>query len=137
MDQLSFSVTPDGDGVWQVHAHLQTETFSGKGWSWGSPESLSDFADELSAYPLRSDEPPRLQLAYGAGKGDDVRLAVEIRPLGSLGTLEVRVEIADADDPSCRLKAKLLTSYAAVDRLVPQLRGIAAGKCNLAVLTSG
>ena len=137
MGQLSFSVTPDGDGVWQVHAHLETETFSGRGWSWGSPESFSDFADQLSAYPIRADEPPRLQLAYGMGDGDDLRLAVEVRPVGSLGTLEVRVEIADPDDPSCRLKAKLMTSYAAIDRLVPQLRSLAAGARKDAVLTSG
>lgn len=137
MDQLSFSVTPDGDGVWQVHAHLQTETFSGKGWAWGSPESLADFADQLSAYPLRADEPPRLQFVYGVGEADDVRLAINVRPVGSLGALEVRVEIADSDDPFCRLKAKLLTSYAAIDRLVPQLRSLASGQRNDAVLFGG
>ena len=131
MDQLKLSVTPDGDGVWQVHAHLQTNTFCGLGWAWGAADDLVDFANLLAAYPIPADAPAVLRLSYGEG------VRVEVRPVGHLGTLEARVEIADPDDPTCRLKAKLMTSYASVARLVPELRALAAGQREVATLVGG
>jgi hypothetical protein len=66
----------------------------------------------------------------------DAMLSLTICPAGNLGML-ARVEIADADDPTCRLKAKLNTSYASVDRFVPQLRALASEARDQAVLLGG
>ena len=134
MDRLTIRVVPDGDGVWQIHFELQTEAFSGRGWFWGAPESLSEFASELTTYPLV--KTPALVLGHDQLQGDDVMLLLSISRLGNLGVLEARIEIADRDDPTCRLKAKLHTSYASIDRFVPQLLGLGSGTRTDAVLES-
>lgn len=135
MESLTIRVVPDGDGVWQIHFELRNEAFSGRGWFWGAPESLSEFASELTTYPLV--KAPALVLGYDQLQGEDVMLLLSIGPLGNLGVLEARIEIADRDDPTCRLKAKLHTSYASVDRFVPQLRALGSGARTDAVLQSG
>ena len=135
MDRLTIRVVPDGDGVWQIHFELHNEAFSGRGWFWGAPESLSEFASELTTYPLV--KAPALILGYDQMQGEDVMLLLSIGPLGSLGALEARIEIADRDDPKCRLKSKLHTSYASIDRFVPQLLALASGSRTDAVLQSG
>ncbi|MNV71134.1 hypothetical protein D3C71_1641380 [compost metagenome] len=135
MNQLTIRVVPDDDGVWQIHFDLHTETFSGRGWFWGAPESLTEFASDLTAYPLVND--PALVLGYDQMQGDDVMLHLSIRPFGTLGVLEARIDIADRDDPTCRLKGKLLTSYASLDRFVPQLRALASRARSEAVLLGG
>lgn len=135
MDKLTIRVVPDGDGVWQIHFELHSEAFSGRGWFWGAPESLSELASELTTYPLVN--PPALVLGYDQMQGDDVMLALGISPSGNLGALEAKIEIADRDDPECRLKAKLYTSYASLDRFVPQLLAVVSGTRTDAVLQSG
>jgi hypothetical protein len=89
----------------------------------------------LTAYPLANE--PALVLGYDQMQGDDVMLHLSIRPFGTLGVLEARAEITDRDDPTCRLKAKLLTSYASLDRFLPQLRALASGARSEAVLLGG
>ena len=135
MGQLTITVEPDGDGVWRIGAELRSDHFSGRGWCWGSPEALEDFAKDLTTFPLSA--PAQLKLAYGEGCGDDLRLDVQVKQVSALGTIEARVEIADPDDPSCRLKAKLMTSYASLDRFVPQLTALAGGLRAAAVLSEG
>lgn len=135
MNQLTMRVVPDGDGVWQIHLDLHTDTFSGRGWFWGDPASLTAFASELTSYPLAN--PPALALGYDQMQGDDLMLLLSIRPFGNLGVLEARVEIADGDDPTCRLKAKLWTSYGSLDRFVPQLHALVSGARSEAVLHGG
>jgi hypothetical protein len=135
MNQMTVRVTPDGDGVWRIHFELEAESFSGRGWCWGNPESLVEFASQLTPYPLP--EGATLRLGYNHMIDDDAMLSLTIRPVGSLGVLEARVEIADADDPTCRLKAKLNTSYASIDRFVPQLRALASETREQAVLLGG
>jgi hypothetical protein len=125
MAEISLRVVPDGDGVWRIHLKAGNERFTGEGWTWGDPASLLDLAAQLTAYPLQS--PAALRLGYNDLQGDDLMLSLVLQPVGNLGAIEARVEIADADDPSCRLKGKLRTTYAALDRFVPQLRGLAAG----------
>ena len=135
MNRLTIRVVPDGDGVWQIHFELHNEAFSGRGWFWGAPESLSEFASELTTYPLV--KAPALVLGYDQMHGDDVMLLLSIGPLGNLGVLEARIEIADRDDPTCRLKAKIHTSYASINRFVPQLLALVSGVRTDAVLASG
>jgi hypothetical protein len=135
MDRLTIQVVPDGDGVWQMHFDLHSDAFSGRGWFWGAPESLSELAAELTTYPLV--KPPELVLGYDQLQGDDVMLLLSIGPLGNLGVLEARVEIADRDDPTCRLKAKFQTSYVSIDRFVPQLLALVSGARTAAVLQGG
>ena len=135
MDRLTIRVDPNGDGVWQIHFELHSEAFSGRGWFWGAPESLSEFASELTTYPLV--KAPALVLGYDQLQGDDAMLLLSVGPLGNLGVLEARIEIADRDDPTCRLKAKLHTSYASIDRFVPQLLALVSGARTDAVLQSG
>ena len=135
MDRLTIRVDPNGDGVWQIHFELHNEAFSGRGWFWGAPESLTEFASELTTYPLV--KAPALVLGYDQLQGDDVMLLLSVGPLGNLGVLEARIEIADRDDPTCRLKAKLHTSYASIDRFVPQLLALVSGARTDAVLQSG
>lgn len=135
MDRLTIRVVPNGDGVWQIHFELHSEAFSGRGWFWGAPESLSEFASELTTYPMV--KAPALVLGYDQMEGDDVMLHLSIAPLGNLGVLEARIEIADRADPKCRLQAKLHTSYASIDRFVPQLLALVSGARTDAVLQSG
>ncbi len=135
MNQLTIRVAPDDDHVWQIHLDLLTDTFSGRGWFWASPETLEKFTAALTEYPLL--DAPSLVLGYDQMQGDDLMLFLSIGPLGNLGVLEARVEMADRDDPACRLKAKLLTSYANLDRFVPQLRALTAGARDEAILLGG
>lgn len=135
MNQLTIGVVSDGDGVWKIHLELNAESFSGRGWCWGSPESLSEFAAQLTVYPLS--EGATLCLGYNQMRGDDMMLLLTVRPSVAMGVLESRVEIADADDPTCRLKAKLHTRYASIDRFVPQLRALASGARDEVVFLGG
>jgi hypothetical protein len=134
MSQLSIRTEPDGDGLWRLWVNVLTDRFSGQGWGWGCLTDINEFASKLTTYPMPAGEPANFQLGYNGLQGNDLMVAVRIAPLGSLGTLEVRAEIADPDDATCRLKAKFFTSYAGLDRFSSQLRRLATGERTEAVL---
>jgi hypothetical protein len=133
MGKLTLRAEPFDDGGWRIHADLASDNFSGRGWAWGGPGDLLKFASELTAFPLR--EPAVLSLGYDELRGDDLMLSVSVRPADSLGHLDVTIEIADQKDPSCRLRAKLLTTYSELDRFVPDLRRVASGSGAEAILS--
>lgn len=132
MDQLFVEVERDDDGVWRMRFRIEAGSFLGSGWCWGAPESLTEFAAALAAHPLG--DVATMTFGYGEEPEADVRLRLAIRPAGSRGNLEARMEIADDGDPSCRLTAKLTTSYASLDRFASELRGIVAGNTDQARL---
>lgn len=132
MNQLIFTVEPDCDGDWRIGAEVTTENFSGRGWCWGSPDELTDFASALAIFPLA--KPAELRMGYGALQSDDLIIDIRIRQVSAVGALEAKIEIANSLDPFCRVKTKLMTSYASLDRFMPQLVALAAGKRDTAVL---
>jgi hypothetical protein len=134
MSQLSMWVEPDGDGVWRIWVSLQTDAFSGRGWSWGGPDSLHGFASKLAEYPLPADGAAAFQLGFNDLKGDDIVIAIRLSQVDGRGTIEVAAEVADQYDARCRVKLRFPTSYAEVARFVPQLRRLAAGDRSEAVL---
>ncbi|HYE43065.1 MAG TPA: hypothetical protein VEA15_06680 [Caulobacteraceae bacterium] len=135
MEHLIIEVERDDDGVWRIRFHVEAGPFIGDGSCWGAPESLDEFATALGGHPLRN--VATLTFGYGELPNKDVRLQLTIRPIGAVGRLEARVEIADDHDPSCRLTTKLGTTYASLDRFASELRGMVRGNGDQARLVSG
>ena len=135
MSELTLRFIPDhGDDTNRLGIEVQTDAFSGRGWSWTDRASLVDFASSLKAYPLPTDKPAIFTMGYNLLKGDDLIGYLEVRPADRLGNLLVRVAVADPHERWRRVRAEFLTHYPEVERFTAQLTRMLAGGSETAVL---
>ena len=99
------------DDFGRLHASVETSDFSGRGSAYAQWQDVDAFARNLSAYPLREDEPPILRCGFNDGHRDNLLILVEVTPSDNRGTLRVRVEIADPVEPTRRVRTHFTSHY--------------------------
>jgi len=109
-------------------ADVETPRFRGRGGMEVPWQDLQDFAAALAAYPIPAGTSVESHWGFRKCEGDDLILLIEITPLNLRGDLRARVEIADQDNPSQRLRAAFKTNYSAIDRFRKQLLAMAEGE---------
>ena len=120
MSELLFRYVPDPDDeVGQLWFEVRTKNFSGSGFYWSTLFELPKLIGRLRAYPLTEE----VSSSWGcdAANGNDAVLLLRLSPSHPLGGLEAIVEVADLDDPHQRVKTKLQTDYACLDRMLTEL----------------
>jgi hypothetical protein len=118
--------------------------FGGRSSAWLAPQSIVDFAAELSAYPLDAARPPGLSGGYGAdpksGEGPVDTVRLEARPMGAYGQVGIEIYLSDRlapmPNPRHEVRAQLLTSYERLQRFSKDLQAVAIGSSLEATLES-
>ena len=94
-----------------LEMQVVTESRSGVGGFWVQWQDVKEFGEKLSAYPIDPNAPLSEEWGYSEhGKYEKI-LGVLIAPANARGDVSVRVEIADKDDPTDRVKATFQTNY--------------------------
>jgi hypothetical protein len=101
----------DSDDFGRLGVEITTDKFSGRGGFWVQWQEVRDFGEKLSTYPVSADAPLSAAWGYEMHEGDDLIVRIQIAPANSTGDLRVRVELADENEPSERVRASFLTNY--------------------------
>jgi hypothetical protein len=145
--RLSASYEPDSgsDGTGKLTVTVRAGGFAGTGSAWFQERELLELARRLSAtYPLPPEGLPALRGGYwsDATPGTLAQPHVELRfyPLGPLGTVACRVELATPVEQTDRASAQasvgveLLTSYEPLAKFGHSLEALVLRRASEAVL---
>lgn len=100
-----------------MFASAGTGDFAGAGSAWFHLDKLLAFGQRLqTCYPLRSDADILIEGGYwNSGSSppqlDDVLLSIRAYPVGSTGTIGLRVELADGQYEGQRTQSRARTSF--------------------------
>lgn len=133
-DPSFFDSSQDRDDFGRLFARVQTERFSGEGAFWVQWQDVLEFGDSLSRFPIAEDQPIIGQWGYDMQGGDDVILRFEFVPADSRGNVCFRFEIADDNEPYCRVRGYFLTNYPDIDAFRLELAGVMRGELEIATL---
>jgi len=117
MSYLTFRYRYDGtptnilDDFGWLEMRVVTENRSGTGGFWVQWQDVKEFGEKLSVYPIDCDAPLSEEWGYSQNGKYEKIMGVIIAPANARGDLLVRVEIADRDDPTDRVKASFQTNY--------------------------
>ncbi len=123
---LELRFRPDSDGTGELFASVRRDDFSGTGSAWFHLREIEAFGQLLATtYPLPPDRDISLRGGYwksGANPPElqDVLLGLTVYPVGSTGTLGIRVEVMDGyfegqrEESRARLSLELLTDYESI-----------------------
>lgn len=135
MSKLVIRYEPDSeDDVGKLWFSLTTDQFAGVGYFWSYRDGVGELAEKLSRYPLSG--PASAAWGYDDLEGTNVILGVRITQVNGKGDLIAEVEIADLDDSRQRVTASFATKYSEVTTFGLQLKELAKGTVNEAVLVS-
>jgi hypothetical protein len=112
------------DDFGRLSIEVETEQFSGRGGFWVQWQDVREFGDALGTFPLAEDNPVTVQWGYDMQEGDDLVLRLEIAPANNRGDLAVRFEIADEDQPDCRVRGRLITNYSDIALFRTEIRSV-------------
>jgi hypothetical protein len=101
----------DTDDFGWLGVEITTAKFSGRGGFWVQWQDVKEFGEKLSAYPIKPDAPLRASWGYEMHEGDDLIVSIQIEPANRTGDLRVRVEVADEDERSDRVRTSFETNY--------------------------
>jgi hypothetical protein len=137
MSSLSFRYDPDPNDEYEgkLWLTLSTDRFSGCGFFWAHRRDLTDFAEELGAYPISSLKQPLYRAGFNDGQGDDAVLLVSVKPIDAVGGLLVEAVVSDLFERGQRLTASFSTTYMEVATFREHLSTLADGEADEAVLT--
>jgi hypothetical protein len=142
--RLRATFDPDTDGTGALTVEVRAGDFAGVGSAWFASAQIAEFAHLLgSLYPLPS-EPVRLQGGYwGESRPPTLQqphVDLAFYPIGPLGTIGCRVELATRYEASARaaeqsrVGVELLTSYEPLGQFARSLAAVANGQASEAVL---
>jgi len=140
MDTLTLSFTHDPDPnehFGQFHIAVSASGFSGSGYMWVQWQDIEEFAEALAAFPLPASPPVSLRRGFNHTAGDDLRVAIEIRPTDARGNLQVDVTVADYVQPERRVRTTFNTNYPQVEIFQRSILQMTKGDLAEAVLTGG
>jgi hypothetical protein len=126
------------DDFGRISVSVATERVSGRGGFWVQWQDVSEFGEQLAAYPISQVAPVTAQWGYEMQEGEDLILRVEIAPANKTGDLLVRVEIADDlhdQGPRDRVRASFLTNYPQLESFRSDITKLMVGEVSEAVLT--
>ncbi len=134
-NSLRLTLEPDDDGTCELFAEVSVNGFCGKGSAWFNLEELKALSKELMTYPLRRDSLPTVAGGYWSkGKKDELEqthLFIKPYPIGSTGTVGVRIELAtplyESDRPESQhvVKVEIKTDYNSLESFAKQLEQLA------------
>jgi len=144
MDTLTLSYAhahahaPDPkDDFGQFHVAVSASGFSGRGSMWVQWQDIEAFAAQLATFPLPSSPPVSLRRGFNHLVKDDLRVAIEIRPVDARGNLRVDVTVADYIEPERRVRTTFNTNYPQVESFQRAILRMMKGDIAEAVLTGG
>jgi hypothetical protein len=140
-DFLELRFLPDAEEFGKLLAQVRVGDFAGAGAAWFGVHRIDAFAESLCSYPLPATEPLTLAGGYGRKKKrDQENLAIVAYPVASRGQIGVQVRIAtelqrgDRRSSQAAVQVELLTTYESLRRFANQLRLLAHGEVDSAVL---
>lgn len=143
-DFLSLKLDIDDDGTGELIARIQANGFSGRGAAWFNLREISDFASNLTQFPLPVSNRPTLRGGNWSKSRPSVieqeHVGLEVYPIGSRGVIGVRARLAtphqntDRPEDFFQVVAELKTSYAELARFAKALSALVSGHVNEALL---
>jgi hypothetical protein len=95
----------DGDGVGRLTVAAVANGFSGRTQAWFNRETITQFAEELSRYPLDARQRPRIEGGFG-GEPTQTHVALSAYPVGNVGQVAIGVDLASELWPDDRIEAQ-------------------------------
>ncbi|MDB5528556.1 MAG: hypothetical protein JWR51_1659 [Devosia sp.] len=114
---------------------VTTERFSGCGSFWVQWQDVVEFGQSLATFPIQLEAPLGGKWGVMDQEGDNLALAVQIKPANSTGDLLVTVEIGELQHNGDRARISFLTNYPDIERFARSLARLMDGKIEQAVLT--
>lgn len=144
-DRLKLTINPESDGTAEVIAEVRAHGFRGLGSAWFRLTALEEFAGRIgTTYPLsRADSleirggfwsrafPPLLEQEH---------VGIEFYPIGSLGEIGCRVQLAtescgcDRPKQQCSVGVEFKTTYEALKTFSSSLVNLCRGGVGEAIL---
>jgi hypothetical protein len=140
------TLSQDTDGTGELTAEVNVNGFSGTGSAWFNIGEIAVFAEALGkTYPLLSDGIYELKGGYwkaaapGKSELEHVNLGMRFFPVGSLGEVGLRVQLAQwlesaSAAPEYSLAVELRTHYEELRAFGRSLLALANGESNEALL---
>jgi hypothetical protein len=136
-----------GEDDGRLTATARSQSFSGTGSAWIGFNSLGRFADELAAFPIDPDRPPRLVAgSYRDGKLLENRefVSVIIRPFDRTGKLVAQIWLGETgfdhrrENPAMgqAVRVAFLVQYQALSDFALALRALEDGSTPFAELSA-
>jgi hypothetical protein len=145
-DGLRLRIWLDSDSTCELEACVRAGFFSGLGSAWFDVTQLTEFADGLSTFPLGNVAAEGIASGYGdplrAGELSETHLKISVRQYDSAGHIGVRVFVATPANLAPRpgsphiADVAFCTTYAQLDRFVPEFRALLAGRATEAILVA-
>jgi hypothetical protein len=139
---LRLSIDADDDGTAELRADVRADGFSGVGAAWFDLRQVADFALSLeNAFPLEN--AMELKGGYWTKDGTGLtqeHLGIRFYPVGGCGVVGCQIRLAnpvqehDRPEAQCTVRVELLTHYEELRQFAGELRLLAQGKANGAVL---
>ncbi|MET1113057.1 MAG: hypothetical protein ABWX67_16185 [Allosphingosinicella sp.] len=128
---LRYQFSLDDDFGWLDAKVRAAGTGEAGGW-WVQWQDVEEWAAKLAACPLAG--PVEGDWGYGlAGEWETV-VGIWIEPAGEAGALDVRVTLADSDDPRIRFETGFRTRYPDLQRFAAAIGRMMKRKAGEAVL---
>jgi len=141
---LKLRFEADTDGTGELFAEAHSGGYSGIGSAWFNENQLIGFAQNLaSAYPLRQDEPLKLEGGFYSKSGaglEQLHLGLKFYPIGSTGQIGCRVVLNtptyehNRPDSQSSLAVELHTTYEQLGAFARSLEALAKGNMDEAIL---
>jgi hypothetical protein len=122
------------DDFGRLDVEVTTDRFSGTGGFWVQWQDIREFGEKLSAYPIRPDAPLSAAWGYEMHEGDDLIVSIQIAPANLTGDLRVRVELADENERSERIRTSFVTNYPNLEKFRIAIAALMDRKTDEAVL---
>lgn len=136
----------DSDGTGELSAFVESAGFSGASSAWFGRQQLVEFAKSLgSAYPLRPNEPLKLEGGFWSRSGtgiEQLHVGLAFYSIGSVGSVGCRVSLStpvhprDRPESQALVAVELRTSYEELRKFAQSLEMLAQGAVNESVLES-
>ena len=130
-DYLTLHFILDADGTGKLIAEFRSMGFAGRGSAWFGLDELRELAAQLSQFPLPQQEPVGVAGGFWnddkPGTLEQVHLQMSAYPIGSLGVIGLRIQVATPIYSSDRPNeyryagAELRTTYEELGRFAEQL----------------
>lgn len=132
---LRYEHSRDDDFGW-LGARVRTARICGTGGFWVQWQDVEEWAAKLAAYPLEG--PAEADWGQVPGGGDyQTIVGIRVAPANRTGALEVRVTLADPDDPRFRCETAFGTHYPDLERFAAALGAMMRREGEEAVLPGG
>lgn len=133
-DASFFDPEQPTDDFGRLSVEAVTDRFVGKGGFWVQWQDVKEFGEALAAFPITAEHPITAQWGYDMQEGEDLILPLEIAPANLRGDLAVRFEIADEDEPNCRVRGRFNTNYPDLDAFRSGITRLMASEAEEAIL---